>query len=70
MLSDWRDRLPDDSLFKKPLVLEIVIVLCIKLVLLFLLWWFAFKPLKSPHLPNIQQQLGLTSTLVKEANHE
>ncbi len=70
MLSNWRSKIPEDSFLKKPLVLEIAIVLCIKLILLFLLWWFAFKPLKTHQAPNMQQQLGVPSTLVKDADHE
>lgn len=69
MLKRWLDRLPDDSIFRKPLVFEITLVLLVKIILLIVLWQIAFKPLKPATPPSIDTQL-LPSTLTKESTYD
>lgn len=71
MLERWRERLPDDSIFRKPLVFEIALVLILKIILLIVLWQFAFKPLKPSIPPSIDEQLlSSTSISMKESHHD
>lgn len=60
-----RERLPQDSVFRIPLVFHLSWVLLLKLVLLTLLWQLAFKPLLAHQQPQVDQQLG-----VAEAAHQ
>lgn len=62
VFKQWRSRLPQDSVFRKPLVFEITVILILKLVLLVVLWHLVFKPLKPQEKPDINQQI-LPSTL-------
>ncbi len=67
---------PEDSIFRKPLVLEITVVLIIKIILLVVLWHVGFKPLKPSAPPDIHTKMGLPThstpiqTPSKDANHE
>jgi hypothetical protein len=67
---------PEDSIFRKPLVLDITLVLVIKMILLIILWQVAFKPLKPSAPPDIHVKMGFPSnstpiqTPIKDANHE
>lgn len=69
LLDQWRAQLPSDSIFRQPLVFEIVLVLILKVILLLLLWQFAFKPLLAAQAPNMSQQI-LSSPLAKDPTHE
>lgn len=62
MLKRLRERLPQDSIFRKPLVLDISLVLVIKLVLITVLWQVAFKPLKPAVSPDIHLKMGLPAS--------
>lgn len=69
MLDRWRKQLPQDSIFRNPLVFEIAIVLILKIILLVLIWQIAFKPLKPTTPPNIDTQLLSSSvTFIKQTN--
>jgi hypothetical protein len=57
MFDCWRQRLAEDSIFRKPLVCEITLVLVVKMVLLAALWLFVFKPLKPAGPANINMHL-------------
>jgi hypothetical protein len=61
MLKRLRERLPPDSIFRKPLVFDISAVLVIKLVLITVLWHLAFKPLKPAVNPDIHLKMSLPS---------
>jgi hypothetical protein len=69
MLDRWREQIPDESIFRKPLVFEISLVLVVKFILLLVLWLIAFKPLKPATPPDINTQL-LPSHSIKESNHD
>jgi hypothetical protein len=64
MLKRLRERLPQDSIFRKPLVLDISLVLVIKLVLITVLWQVAFKPLKPAVTPDIHLKMGLPASQI------
>lgn len=57
MFRRWQAQLPEGSLFRKPLVCEITLVLIIKLILLTALWFGVFKPLVPSAPPDITNQL-------------
>lgn len=62
MLKRLRERLPQDSMFRKPLVFDISVVLVVKLVLITVLWHVAFKPLKPAVTPDVHLKMGLPSS--------
>ncbi len=64
MLKRLRERLPSDSIFRKPLVFDISFVLVIKLVLITVLWHLAFKPLKPAVTPDIHLKMGLPASQI------
>lgn len=64
MLKRLREQLPADSLFRKPLVFEISLVLIIKLILITVLWHVAFKPLKPVVTPDIHLKMGLPASQI------
>lgn len=66
MLKRLREHLPQDSLFRKPLVFEISLVLVAKLVLITVLWHVAFKPLKPAVAPDVHLKMGLPNNLPKD----
>ena len=68
MLKRLRERLPQDSMFRKPLVFDISVVLVVKLVLITVLWHFAFKPLKPAVTPDVHLKMGLPSSSATPAN--
>lgn len=59
MFDRLRGHLPPESMFRKPLVFEISLVLFIKLLLITLLWHTAFKPLQPAIPPDIHLKMGL-----------
>jgi hypothetical protein len=69
MFDSLRQKLPEESIFRKPLVFEITLVLIIKILLLILLWHLAFKPIKPSVTPDIHQQMGLPQD-TKDTHHE
>jgi hypothetical protein len=69
MLDSLRQKFPEDSIFRKPLVFEITLVLIIKILLLIVLWHLAFKPIKPSVTPDIHQQMGLPHD-TKDTHHE
>lgn len=64
MLKRLREYLPNDSIFSKPLVFDISVVLVIKLVLITVLWQLAFKPLKPAVTPDIHLKMGLPASRI------
>lgn len=62
MLKRLRERIPQDSIFRKPLVFDISVVLVVKLVLITVLWHVAFKPLKPAVAPDVHLKMGLPSS--------
>ncbi len=58
MLKRLRERLPQDSLLRKPLVFEVSLVLVAKLVLITVLWHITFKPIKPIITPDIHLKMG------------
>lgn len=66
MLKRLRERLPQDSIFRKPLVFDISVVLVIKLLLITLLWQVAFKPLKPPVALDVHLKMGLPANPSKD----
>ena len=62
MLKRLRERLPQDSIFRKPLVFDISVVMVIKLLLITVLWHVAFKPLKPAVAPDVRLKMGLPSS--------
>lgn len=70
MLNTIRSMFPDGSIFRRPLVFEIALILVIKILLLTALWQLAFKPLKPATPPDMKYQLGLPNTLPNEAKHD
>jgi hypothetical protein len=62
MLKRLRERLPQDSIFRKPLVFDISVVMVIKLLLITVLWHVAFKPLKPAVAPDVHLKMGLPSS--------
>lgn len=69
MLNRWRKKIPEDSIFRNPLVLDITFVLVLKFILLAILWQLAFKPLMQAAPPDINIQL-LPSITTKESHHD
>jgi hypothetical protein len=63
MFKRLRECLPQDSIFRKPLVFDISIVLLIKLLLITVLWHVAFKPLKPVVAPDVHLKMGLPTSL-------
>lgn len=57
MFRRWQAQLPEESVFRKPLVCEITLVLIVKVILLAALWHVAFKPLKPAAPPDMATQL-------------
>jgi hypothetical protein len=73
VLTRWRHSFAEDSIFRKPLVLEISVVLITKILLLIVLWHLAFKPLKPAEAPDINKQLLSNNPLTintKEIKHD
>ena len=64
-LQQLRILLPVDSIFRQPLVFELTLVLVLKILLLIMLWQFAFKPVSISPQPTIELQL-----LSKDSKHE
>ncbi len=62
IFSRLRECLPEDSVFRIPLVFHLSWVLALKLALLLLLWQLAFKPLLGQPQAPVTQQLGLLSS--------
>lgn len=69
MFDSLRQKLPADSIFRKPLVFEITLVLIVKILLLIVLWQLAFKPIKPSVVPDIHHQMGLPLD-TKDTHHE
>ena len=59
IFASLRERLPQDSVFRIPLVFHLSWVLALKLALLLLLWQLAFKPLLAQRQAPVAEQLGL-----------
>jgi len=69
MLNRWRRKIPEDSIFHNPLVVDITVVLVLKVILLALLWQITFKPLKKTAPLDVNKQF-LSTTLAKESHDE